>query len=342
MMQYVKSIGTSATARIPTPTLFRSEQPVLDEEDEAFLHRITSEDDPPPLPARPGSSSETVITEGSAQKVKDAQIALMDGADKIPLPETPAQEDQGKDLVVEPEEQETAVTEDKGKEKATDGPKTNKWSWLRRDSRTKRTAQTATATTLDDVAASLKSPDAKPNEDGIVPSPEAQKEEEEMSLALERLNLAAVNNRVFSISKESQDLMQKFNTILKDLVNGVPTAYDDLESLLTNGDKQLQRTFSSLPGFLQKLIEQLPEYMTKGLAPEMLAAAAERANIKSESAGKAAKFMSKGLKVPSLKDLIGKPGAVAGTLRTIMNTLRARFPAFMGMNVLWSLAVFGE
>ena len=45
-------------------------------------------------------------------------------------------------------------------------------------------------------------------------------------------------------------------------------------------------------------------------------------------------------RVPSLKDLVTKPGAVASMLKTIMNFLKTRFPAFMGMNVLWSLALF--
>ena len=46
------------------------------------------------------------------------------------------------------------------------------------------------------------------------------------------------------------------------------------------------------------------------------------------------------VKIPTLKDLVTKPGAVANMLRAIMTFLRTRFPAFMGMNVLWSLALF--
>jgi len=165
-----------------------------------------------------------------------------------------------------------------------------------------------------------------------------------MMMVLERLNLAAVNNRVFSISDETQLLLQQFNQIFKDLVNGVPTAYNDLESLLKNGDRQLQKTFNQLPTFLQQLIERLPNTMTKGFAPEMMAAAAERAEksgFNSENVGKAAAAAKKmGLKTPGLKDLIGKPGAIAGMMRSVMTYLRARFPAFMGMNVLWSLALF--
>jgi hypothetical protein len=164
-----------------------------------------------------------------------------------------------------------------------------------------------------------------------------------MTNILEQLNLAAVNNRVFSISKESQDLLHKFTLVLKDLVNGVPTAYDDLESLLTNSENQLQTAYSHLPSFLQKLIEQLPSKMTQTLGPEMLAAAAERHGVSAKYAEPAAGLASKmgwKMKVPSLKDLVTKPGAVAGMLRAIMNFLKLRFPAFMGMNVLWSLALF--
>ena len=86
--------------------------------------------------------------------------------------------------------------------------------------------------------------------------------------------------------------------------------------------------------------------MIKGLGPEIMAAAAERAEksgINAENVGKAAAAAKKmGLKTPSLKDLIGKPGAIAGMMRSVMAYLRARFPAFMGMNVLWSLALFGK
>ena len=135
----------------------------------------------------------------------------------------------------------------------------------------------------------------------------------------------------------------RFTLVLKDLVNGVPTAYDDLESLLTNSEHQIQKSYHALPSFLQKLIEQVPTKLTGSFGPEILAAAAERQGLKSEYLNTATGMASKlGLKarVPSLKDLVTKPGAVASMLKTIMNFLKTRFPAFMGMNVLWSLALF--
>lgn len=195
----------------------------------------------------------------------------------------------------------------------------------------------------------MKSPDAKPNEDNVVSDVEAKKEEEDMAVVLEKLNLAAINNRVFSVSDETQELLQRFNQVFKDLVNGVPTAYDDLESLLTNGDRQLQKTFNHLPKFLQKLIAQLPHRMTDTIAPELMAVAAARGEKIGNDNTKAAKpakpegaAKKAGFKTPALKDLVGKPGAIASMMRSIITFLRARFPAFLGMNVLWSLALFGK
>lgn len=167
-----------------------------------------------------------------------------------------------------------------------------------------------------------------------------------MAAILEQLNLAADNNRVFSISDETQELLHKFKLVFKDLVTGVPTAYHDLELLLTNGDKQLKDTFGHLPSFLKKLVEQLPNRMTETLAPELLAVAGEKASqsgLNMENAGKAASAAHKmGFKTPSLKELVGKPTALVGMLRSVTAFLRARFPAVLGMNVLWSVALFSK
>ena len=330
-MEYVNYIKSKAHLSFTT----KSEAPVLSEEDEKFLSHITSDEKAPTLPARPGVLGLPVAGD---TKGNDAQVALMNGAQNIPLPDTP------NEISEEPPMLEGSATALEDSAKASKEQKQKPtWSWLRRDSRDAN--RQATAASLMDVAEALKSADAKPNEDGVVEDPEAKREEEDMTIVLERLNLAAVNNRVFSISEETQVLLQQFNQVFKDLVNGVPTAYNDLEVLLKNGDRQLQKTFNQLPSFLQQLIERLPNTMTKGFAPEIMAAAAERAEksgINTENVGKAAAAAKKmGLKTPGLKDLVGKPGAIAGMMRSVMTYLRARFPAFMGMNVLWSLALFG-
>ena len=316
-INYIKAKAHIATSR-------KSEAPVLSDEDEKFLDHITSEENPPPLPAR---------TSSLLEEPKDAQIAIMDGAENIALPETPSEVTE--EPILTPEGDNPGAETSQSKPKST-------WNWLRRDSRdAKAEGREATATGLGDIAQKLKKSELEDSDE----DKEVKREEEDMTIVLERLNLAAINNRVFSISEETQELLQKFNLVFKDLVNGVPTAYDDLESLLTNGDRQLQKTFNSLPGFLQKLIERLPETLTKGMAPEIMAAAAERAQrsgFNMDNAGKAATAASKmGFKTPSLKELVGKPTAITGMLRSIIVYLRARFPAFLGMNVLWSLAMFG-
>lgn len=165
------------------------------------------------------------------------------------------------------------------------------------------------------------------------------------------MNLSAVNNRVFSISQGSQEVAAKFTVVLKDLVNGVPTAYDDLVNLLNDSDGTLAKSYDSLPSFLQKLVTQLPSKLTTTLAPELLAVATEAqafsgaggaefgAAAAAGGLGGAAKSF---LKVSTLKDLVTKPGAVVSMLKYIMNVLKLRWPAFMGTNVLLSLGLFGK
>ena len=63
----------------------------------------------------------------------------------------------------------------------------------------------------------------------------------------------------------------------------MPTAYHDLESLLTNSEDQLQGMFKGMPSFIQKLVEKLPEKFTSHLGPEVLAAAAEAARARPRS-----------------------------------------------------------
>ena len=87
--------------------------PILNDEEEKFLHHITSEDPegtPPPLPERPV----IILDSGKEVKGKDAQIALMDGADKIPLPSSPPVDSEGKEIIGE-EKDKTKEGEEKKK-----------------------------------------------------------------------------------------------------------------------------------------------------------------------------------------------------------------------------------
>ena len=134
-MQYVNYI--KAKSRLSTAT--KSETPVLSEEDESFLNRLVSDENPPALPPRP---EQVGVPNDGAPPIKDAQFAIMDGAQNIPLPETPME------LAEEPSMLENS------KEAASSSKNPRKgWSWLRRDSRDLRNE---TAAGLDDIAKGLK------------------------------------------------------------------------------------------------------------------------------------------------------------------------------------------
>jgi len=129
----------------------------------------------------------------------------------------------------------------------------------------------------------------------------------------------------------------------------VPTAYDDLTHLLDNSQGTLSKQYEKLPSFLQKLVTQLPDKLTKNIAPELLAVAAESGAFSASEAGAATASAGAGLAgaaksfltPTTLKNLVTKPGAVVSMLKAIMNALKLRWPAFMGTNVLLSLGLFG-
>jgi len=285
-------------------TMVKTPPPVLNDEDEQFLTRIVSaEGTPPPLPTRPTFGAEAGDSTGN-----DAQIVVHDG-----------REDHRRDSV-------KSVDKGKGKDKDhAEEKKENKFTGFLGRTFTKRGQR----------------PDLKPKRN--VPASEAEREEDDLTAILDDLDLTATNNRAFSLSAESQDLVRKFNVVFKDLINGVPTAYDDLVKLLNDSDGTLSKNYNKMPSFLQKLVTSLPDKLTKSLAPELLAVAAESQGLKGGGAAAAAAGGA-GLKsffTPStLKDLVTKPGAVMGAFKAIMNALKLRWPAFMGTNVLLSLGLF--
>lgn len=61
------------------------QSPILTEDDEQFLKNLTSE----ALPLPPSGGSTLIHDDGSQTSTKDGQIDLLDGADQIPLPNTP-------------------------------------------------------------------------------------------------------------------------------------------------------------------------------------------------------------------------------------------------------------
>jgi hypothetical protein len=171
---------------------------------------------------------------------------------------------------------------------------------------------------------------------------EEEKEEADISRVLDRLNLTAKNNKVVPLSEESAELLQKFTQIFKDLANGVPTAYDDLVGLIKDRDGAITRGFEKLPSSLQKLVTQLPEKLTASIAPEVLAAAAKSQGIDVAKGVGMKEAVEKMMLPQNLFELATKPGALVGMLRAIVTALKTRWPAFLGVNVLWSVALFCE
>ncbi|KAI8633302.1 hypothetical protein F5Y19DRAFT_295703 [Xylariaceae sp. FL1651] len=296
----------------------REATPILDHEDEEFLERLTSPDagahddaeedeDPPPLPPRVKTPVIDIDSDASSMISKDEDKTDKKGKGK-----------------------------DKGKEKEKEKPRSSgdkpkRFSFVTNLSRNISMRRKPAASGL------------KPDHLAVPSTSEASHEKKDMARVLDDLNLSAQNNKAFSLSAESAEMVRKFTQVLKDLVNGVPTAYGDLVKLLDDRDGILARNYEKLPKSLKKLVAQLPEKLTSTLAPELLVAAAEAQGLHAaEEGGKgglkgaAKKFLTPG----SLHDLVTKPGAVVGLLKGIVNALKTRFPAFVGTNVLWSLAVF--
>ncbi|KAI0140063.1 hypothetical protein F4776DRAFT_574648 [Hypoxylon sp. NC0597] len=301
--------------------------PILDQEDEKFLERLTSPSDshvgddyddetPPPLPPR----VKTPVIE-----LEDSDVSSYTGKD------------------------ESGDNDGKGKGKGKDKDKDKNGDEEKDKPDHNKPKRFALLTNLSRNISLKRNPDAKHkhkhSQHLTVPAPspdaEARSEETDMARVLEDLNLAAsTDNKAFSLSRESAETLRRFTQVLKDLVNGVPTAYGDLVALIEDRDGVLARSYEKLPRSLKKLVAQLPDKLTSSLAPELLAAAAEAQGLKVEGEeggkGMGKKFLSPG----NLMELVTKPGAVVGLLKGIVNALKTRWPAFVGTNVLWSVAVF--
>jgi len=149
-----------------------------------------------------------------------------------------------------------------------------------------------------------------------------ERPEDELTDALEQLNLTAEEGRALALSAETKALLGQFTQVLKDIGNGAPTAYKDLTSLLDTSSKQLEETFTGLPSFMQKLIKTLPAK----LKPELLQAAAAASPALATEGG--------------FKALVTQPGALMSLLKSAVNILKLRFPMALGANAALSMGLF--
>jgi hypothetical protein len=198
-------------------------------------------------------------------------------------------------------------------------------------------------------------------EDGITIDEAATKEkqEKEVSVLLDNLSLSSINNRVFSFSAESQKYYDRFTQVLKDTLNGAPTAYEDMDKLMRDAGPTLEKNFASMPPFVQTLVKSLPAKLGASLGPELMAAAASEkpghdmkarmeagGGEKGQASGAASDSkdgQKKKRRIPGLKSLTSSNGVVASILRNIVNFLQVRFPFLVSTtNVVMSLAVFSK
>lgn len=292
--------------------------PVLSADDQEFFRHLTSDEpsDRPDLPGRP--TDEAFARQFEPNAFLEAGNPA--GNDQQLIIHQASVEDEGENATISDDRQQAAAA---GSLDSSPKPSSRLSGIAKRFSRKpKYVPKTATP------------------QDGLT---EEERERADLAKALDNLDLVAEKNSAFSLSAETRVILQKFVQILKDLVNGVPTVYDDMTNLFDNSHEYFDKTYDNLPGFLKKLVKQLPQKLPMG--PEILAAAAARAELgRAGNEGMTFKqaAKSKGLRVPSLKELITAPGAVLTMLRTIMNFLKLRWPALLGTNILWSMGIFGR
>jgi hypothetical protein len=168
------------------------------------------------------------------------------------------------------------------------------------------------------------------------------------------LSLSSINNRVFSFSAESQKYYDRFTQVLKDTLNGAPTAYEDMDKLMRDAGPTLEKNFANMPPFVQTLVKSLPAKLGASLGPELMAAASSKpgndmkARMEAGEKGEASTSADtdqkkKKRRIPGLKSLTSSNGVVASILRNIVNFLQVRFPFLVSTtNVVMSLAVFSK
>lgn len=271
-------------------------------------------DEPPPLPMRPvldrsdESFLESILSDDSPAAPQQGEVAVAD----LEWPSDVSSQESGD------EEAKAKKKKDKGKEKEKPGRLSHLFH------KNKKHGDTLTA------------------DDATAPGDEAKREERDINRLLDRMNLSAYNNKVVSMSDDTAEVLRRFTQVFKDLANGVPTAYDDLVRLVSDRDGTINRGFEKLPSSMQKLVTQLPEKLTSTIAPELLAAAAASQGIDAKAEGGIKGTAQKLFMPKNILELATKPGALVGMLRAIVTALKTRWPAFLGVNVLWSISLLCE
>lgn len=136
---------------------------------------------------------------------------------------------------------------------------------------------------------------------------EAQKTQLESFLGAFNMNLdSSWRDRfsVYTMNTQTKELMTDFMQILKDTQNGVPIAFHDLEAFFIKYSKDLKQANDSTPAFVRALVLKLLPIST----------------------------------IPSFADL-KKPGALMALIRSVLVSLKTKFPAYVGTSALMVLSV---
>lgn len=362
------------------------QEPVLKDEDEKFLERQMSQDT---AAEHAKSGETTKITDAGEEKpaTEEEKKAASEGDNVVPetQPESPAspgakeKRKKNKGFELPSQEDAEAATRGWNDQYEKDNPSSEKKTWasylpsIRPSSGKKpesndqdETDESQTRSWTEYASSMMPSSypslptwakrdkDSEPepvyNEDGTINEEKTkEKQEKEVSVLLDHLNMSAINNRVFAFSEETRKFYERFAQCLKDTMNGVPTAYEDMDKLMREAGPTLERQFNSMPPFVQTLVKSLPSRLGTMVGPEILAAATaekpdDELKRKMESGGSGeAEGSKKKRKIPGVKSLVSKQGAVAGILRNTVNFLQTRFPFLASTtNVVMSLAVFSK
>ncbi|CUA66663.1 Pc13g14100 [Rhizoctonia solani] len=200
--------------------------------------------------------------------------------------------------------------------------------------------------------------------DPVTPEPELTKEQRDLAEVLDSLDMQAGQQGIAFTTPDTRALLQQFTQIIKDIITGVPTAYNDLIEFLETSSTQLSKEWNSLPSSFQKLIRSLPLGIPPDVFTAMTAAAAVPAATGEQAANESAPKAPAGLgsklnpmsmftktnpktgakshtlpRPGQVKDLLGTGGGIATILRSIVTFLKTRFPMLAGTNALMSMGI---
>ncbi|KAF8678263.1 hypothetical protein RHS04_05257 [Rhizoctonia solani] len=170
--------------------------------------------------------------------------------------------------------------------------------------------------------------------------PELTKEQKDLAEVLDSLNMQAGQQGIAFTTPDTKALLQQFTQIIKDLVNGVPTAYNDLIEFLESSSTQLSKEWDSLPSSFQKLIRSLP----LGIPPDVFAAMTAAAAAPTTGDQSQAETAPKSSAGPGSKfnpmSFFTKTNPKTGTKsRTLPGPGQTRFPLLAGTNALMSMGI---